>query len=382
MTPNTFTPTRGEQVAERSVVDPAKTGTPNRAARPARTPSEFANLSRRMHELGLMRRRYGYYWTKLITIPIVLAASVVLFIWIGDTWWQMFIAAVFAVIFTQIAFLGHDAAHRQIFKSGKWNDWTSLIIANLGVGMSVGWWQSKHTKHHANPNRIGYDPDIEIPMLLPPAGNEARKRSKIAAWTLNHQGTFFFPVLFSEGVVLHVASFIKIFGPDRVKRRWLELALMMLRLGGFTALAFIVLSPGKAAVFLAIQLAAFGFYLGATFALNHMGMPIVPRDLKVDFLRRQVMTSRNIPGGRGIDFAMGGLNYQIEHHLFPSMPRPHLRKAAPIIAEFCREREIPYTVQNIGASFRSVVNYINVVGMKNRDPYVCPMVALRSTPMV
>ena len=63
---------------------------------------------------------------------------------------------------TQIAFLGHDAAHRQMFKSGRWNDWVSLIIANLLVGISYGWWQSKHTRHHANPNKEGADPDIAL----------------------------------------------------------------------------------------------------------------------------------------------------------------------------------------------------------------------------
>ena len=78
-----------------------------------------------------MRRRYGYYWTKLIGVVLVLSAWVVGFVWIGDSWWQVASAAVLAVVMTQIAFLGHDAAHRQIFKSGRWNDWTSLVVANL-----------------------------------------------------------------------------------------------------------------------------------------------------------------------------------------------------------------------------------------------------------
>src|SRR6185312_7238171 len=72
-------------------------------------------------------------------------ALVLFFIWVGDSWWQLVTAAVFAVVFTQIAMLGHDAAHRQIFRSGRWNDWTTLVIGNLLVGMSYGWWQHKHT---------------------------------------------------------------------------------------------------------------------------------------------------------------------------------------------------------------------------------------------
>jgi fatty acid desaturase len=100
--------------------------------------SSFTALTRSIHEMGLMRRRYGYYWAKLIGAVLILAAWVVGFIWIGDSWWQLANAGVLAVVMTQISFLGHDAAHRQIFRSGRWNDWVSLIIANLLVGMSYG----------------------------------------------------------------------------------------------------------------------------------------------------------------------------------------------------------------------------------------------------
>ena len=127
-----------------------------------RTGSSFTALTRQVHELGLMRRRYSYYWAKLIGAVLMLAAWVAGFVWIGDSWWQLASAGLLAVIMTQTAFLGHDAAHRQMFKSGRWNDWISLIVANLLVGISYGWWQSKHTRHHANPNKDGADPDIAL----------------------------------------------------------------------------------------------------------------------------------------------------------------------------------------------------------------------------
>ena len=98
--------------------------------------------------------------------------------------------------------------------------------------------------------------------------------------------------------------------------------MLTVRLGGFVALVFLVLPPGKAAAFLAVELAVFGFYLGSSFAPNHIGMPLVSPRLKLDFLRRQVLMSRNVSGGRFMSILMGGLNYQIEHHLFPSMARP------------------------------------------------------------
>jgi hypothetical protein len=105
----------------------------------ARSGGEYTALAALIRDSGLLRRRYGYYWTKLVLVPVLTAALVFGFVLLGDSWWQMFTAAIFAFLFTQIAFLGHDSAHRQIFRSGRWNDWVSLVVGDLFVGMSYGW---------------------------------------------------------------------------------------------------------------------------------------------------------------------------------------------------------------------------------------------------
>jgi fatty acid desaturase len=368
----------GEEQSPASIRDAVAPGNP--PARPAaRAVNAFTPLAQIMQESGLMRRRYGYYWTKLISVPVAFAAGFVAFWVIGDTWWQMFTAAAFAVLFTQTAFLGHDAAHRQIFRSGKWNDWVSLILANLFVGLSYGWWQHKHTRHHGNPNKEGSDPDIELPVIAFTPAQSARAHGPFARWLIAHQGAFFFPLLFLEGLSLHASSVRRVFARERVNRRWVEIGFLLVRLGGYVTLVFLVLSPDKAAVFLAVQMGVFGFYMGASFAPNHKGMPLVPANLKLDFLTRQVMMSRNIRGNRFMDIAMGGLNYQIEHHLFPSMPRPHLRRAAPLIAAYCESQNVPYTATGLFESYAIVLRYINRVGLGERDPFFCPLVAQRQS---
>jgi fatty acid desaturase len=344
----------------------------------SRAPSEFTQLAQLVREQGLLRRRYGYYWAKLIAAPLVVAGCVIAFIWIGDTWWQLVTAAVLAIVFTQIAFLGHDAAHRQIFVSGRWNDWVSLLLGDLLVGMSYGWWQHKHTRHHANPNKLGSDPDIEVPVIAVTADRRRASNSRLVSWLSAHQGVFFFPILLLEGVALHASGVRRVFARGHLDRRWVEITLIGIRLIGFVTLVFLVLSPGVAFAFLGVQLGLFGFYMGVSFAPNHKGMPIVPRDLVLDFLHRQVMMSRNIRGSRALDVAMGGLNYQIEHHLFPSMPRPHLRRAAPLIAAYCREHGVPYTQTGLFASYAIVVRYINRVGLGERDDFTCPLDEQRS----
>ena len=404
---------------------------PSASAIRDRAGSSFTALTRTIHEMGLMRRSYGYYWAKLIGAVVILTAWVVGFILIGDSWWQLANAAVFAVVMTQISFLGHDAAHRQMFKSGRWNDWVSLIIANLMVGISYGWWQSKHNRHHANPNKEGADPDIALTALALTPARATKQRGRLMTWLVAHQGWYFFPILLLEGLSLHHEGIRRVIGPGKIGRRWVEISFLTFRFAGLLALVFLVLSPEKAVAFLAVELAIFGLYMGSSFAPNHIGMPLVSPKLKLDFLRRQVLMSRNISGGplvsifmgglnRGggsvygviiapnhigmplvspklkLDFLrrqvlmsrnisggplisifMGGLNYQIEHHLFPSMARPHLRKAQPLVSAYCAAQGVPYTRTNLWQAYRSVIGYLNTVGLRGKDPFLCPLVAQR-----
>ena len=134
-------------------------------------------------------------------------------------------------------------------------------------------------------------------------------------------------MLLLEGIHLHVAGFRALAGRRGTAVKLVDGTLLAAHIIGYLAALFLVLSPLQAVVFLVIQQGLFGVYLGCSFAPNHKGMPVLGEDEKIDFLRRQVITSRNIRGGWFTDFALGGLNYQIEHHLFPSMPRPSLRHA-------------------------------------------------------
>jgi fatty acid desaturase len=110
----------------------------------------------------------------------------------------------------------------------------------------------------------------------------------------------------------------------------------------------------------------FGFYMGCSFAPNHKGMPPLTDEEEKDYLRRQVLTSRNVRGGRFTDWLLGGLNYQIEHHLFPSMPRPNLRRAKPLVERFCAERGVRYAETGLLDSYAQVLRHLHAVGEPGR----------------
>ena len=226
---------------------------PSASAIRDRAGSSFTALTRTIHEMGLMRRRYGYYWAKLIGAVLILTAWVVGFILIGDSWWQLANAAVLAVVMTQLAFLGHDAAHRQMFKSGRWNDWVSLIIANLMVGISYGWWQSKHNRHHANPNKEGADPDIALTRSPSLPHMQPDNAAALMTWLVAHQGWYFFPILLLEGLSLHHMAIRRVISRSEDRASLGRAQLPHLPAGGLVALVFLVLPPGKAVVFLAVR---------------------------------------------------------------------------------------------------------------------------------
>lgn len=341
--------------------------------------NHYTELSRQVKAAGLLHRRYGYYWAKMSVTVLCLALVGLGFVFLGNSWLQLLLGGALAIVFAQLAFLAHDAAHRQMFVSGRANEWAGLIQGTLLGGLSYGWWLTKHNRHHARPNQVDEDPDV-APGILAFTPQARAKRSGVTAFLADKQGYFFFPLLLLEGLNLHARSVQRVLGRAPMRRRWWELGFLSVRLGGYVVALLIVLPPGKAAAFLGVQLGLYGLYLGCAFAPNHTGMPIVPRNMKIDFLRRQVLMSRNVTGGRFVHFALGGLNYQVEHHLFPNMPRPNLRRAQPLVHRHCQRYDIPYTATSLPASYRIVVRYLNNVGLSARNPFACPLAAQLRTP--
>ena len=353
---------------------PAVARSTPQGARRTEVTSDFAELMVRVRALGLLRRRRGAYAIRSAALGAALVVTVAAVVWVGDSWYQLVVAAALGVVLSQFGFLSHDAAHRQIFESNRANEWNARLVSTLVIGLSYGWWVKKHNQHHRSPNQIGRDPDI-APGGLVFTAEEARSRSPLLRRLSRHQGQLFFPMLLFEGLNLHVAGVRTLLQRPDLRHRALEGGLIAVHFGAYLAVLLLVMTPGRAAAFVGVQMATFGLLLGAAFAPNHKGMPIVPRDLKIDFLRRQVLMSRNVRGGRFVDLAMGGLNYQIEHHLFPSMPRDNLRHARSVVRAYCLEKDIPYTETSLVGSYAIVIRYLNVVGLGQRDPFSCPFVA-------
>ncbi|WP_369174455.1 fatty acid desaturase [Streptomyces sp. R28] len=329
--------------------------------------SDFARLSRRIADAGLLGRRPGYYAVRITVVAALYVSGWAAVALVGDSWWTLAVAVFLAVVFGQVALLAHDAAHRQVFRRRRASE-ASGRIAGAGIGMGYGWWQDKHTRHHANPNHEELDPDL-APDLLVWSQDQARAAKGLPRLIGRWQAFLFFPLLTLEGFNLHVSS-VKALANRSLKHRTLDGTLLFAHFAVYLTVLLWLLPPGMAIAFIAVHQGLFGVYLGSLFAPNHKGMPILTGDDRPDFLRRQVLTSRNVRGGRFTDIALGGLNHQIEHHLFPSMPSPNLRKARTIVRHYCEDLGVDYVETGLITSYRQALTSLHQAGAPLRHPHV------------
>jgi fatty acid desaturase len=323
--------------------------------------ASFRALALRVRATGLLDRRPGYYGVKITLTIFAFFAGWALFVAVGNSWTTLAVAPLVGIIFTQLGFLGHDAGHNQIFGTRRRNRMLGLVAGNALIGLSFGWWVPKHTAHHAHPNEIGRDPDIGEGSALPSSGAPGEGRGPIASWLTRWQAPLFFPLMLLRSSGMHVLG-IKRLVRRRDRASAAEASLIVLHAALYLTVVLLVLSPLKALAFIAVQQAVFSLYLGISFAPNHKGMPLIESATAAGFARRQVVTARNISGGRFTTFMLGGLNYQIEHHLFPSMPRPNLRRVQGLVRDFCAATDLGYSEESFAESFRLIIHHLSDAG--------------------
>ena len=319
----------------------------------------YAELKGWIRAQGLLEKQPGFLNRRILVTLGLLAASLTLLFLSDSLWFQLPNAALMAFTFGQIGFIVHDTGHRQAYRSQARNNLIGVLHANLLLGMSFGWWVGKHNRHHANPNQHDLDPDIGMPIFAFTEEDALAKRG-FYRFMVRYQALFLFPLLFLEAWSLRIGS-IHFLLRYKSRYRALEIGLMALNFVWVAGVAVMTLGVVKGLIFLAVQQALFGFYMASVFAPNHKGMPVLDKGVEIDFLRQQVLTARNVHPHPLTDYWYGGLNYQIEHHLFPTLSRNRLRAAHEIVKPFCHKHGIPYQESSMLGSYAEIFGHFHRV---------------------
>lgn len=325
---------------------------------------DYSDLKKLIVERKLLQKQTRFYIYKVALSVGLLATSIALMIAIRNPYFQLFNAIFLGFASSQVAFLAHDSGHRQIARTAKGNDLIGYIVGNVLLGASFTWWMDDHNRHHSHTNDLEHDPNVDYPIFAFDRSQLADKKG-IGRFIVTYQKYFFFPVLSLSGINLKAGT-IKFLWNNNPQHKAVELVLLTLHHIIYFGLIISVLGWWSVPFMLLHQL-SFGLFLGSVFAPNHKGMPMMSGEARRDYLRVQVLTSRNVKAHPVTDFMFGGLNYQIEHHLFPSIPRNKMRDLQKVVRSFCEERKVSYHETTTIGSYREIVDFMHEVSAPLRE---------------
>jgi fatty acid desaturase len=307
----------------------------------------YAELRRSVVAAGLLKRRYDYYVALTFFCFGLLVAGIALPFFLPVSFgWSALASIVIGFAMVQIGLIGHDSGHLEIFRSTKKNWLLGQMCWSVLTGISFWYWNDRHNRHHGHTNDMDQDPDIQGggPFAVAFTEEEATARSGWRRVLVKYQVVF---VLL--GLMLYTFAFRAegwLFAIRKLKgtRRPFEITLLALNI--VLWLAFIIVLGWRGLGIFLVANVVGSVYFVATISPNHNGMPMWARNTKPSFLERQVLSSRDLTSNCVWDFLYGGLNYQIEHHLFPTIPRVNLKRAQAIIQPFCEARGLSYTISD------------------------------------
>lgn len=343
----------------------------------------YRALRSRLIADGYFEANLFYYAYKVLSNVAIAAASIYCAVSTDNLWVNIGGAVLMALFWQQCGWLAHDFLHHQVFKSRYANDVAGVVIGDFFQGFSVHWWKGKHNAHHAVPNLHASspdahdgDPDINTMPLLAWTKKMASfgKDSKWARFFISWQNVFYFPILFFARLSWANESAKMVFGgkvesvkgAEDEQKHMQYPVLEQIGMGAHYAVLGSVLynMPGgwvHAAIFFFLAQTVSGLFLAVVFGLGHNGMSVYPADERPDFWKLQVSTTRNITSNFFVDWFCGGLQYQVDHHLFPQIPRHNLRAVHEKVVDFCKEFNVTYHEANMWDGTVEVLSHLSEV---------------------
>ncbi len=321
---------------------------------PAEGRRRYVHLIHEVARDGLLRRDYSYYALLIGGITSGLVITLLQVIRLPASPLLLGWALAFAFFSSQVCGIVHDAGHRAIFASRRWNDVLGEVSCTF-LGMGYRAWCKQHNEHHAHPNQDGCDTDLNVPFhAFTTSGylRQARWQRPLA----RYQAWIFYPMRILVIFTRRGAS-LQYFWTERLDARLVcEMLLWSMSIACWFIVPVIIFSPAKALLVLATVHVTMGLYLSNVFAPNHKAMPQVAPGVRLSFLEHQVVTTRNVQPGLLTDFIHMSLNYQIEHHVFPTCPRRNLKRLTPYLVRACEDLGLPYTQVSLVESHRRILS--------------------------
>ena len=319
---------------------------------------ELGSLRAELRAAGAFETRELWSWAKLLFLSAMLVGCLLGLVrtgWLG----ALVCIPAAAVCCTSIAMLGHEGSHRSFSPSPTRNALLVYLTFPLFSGLGALYWRDKHDRrHHAHPNVEGLDPDIKpFPFASSRGDHDACSRGE--RWFQRvFQRWLFWPMatLMSTGMRRSSLLFLARH-PRKRDRAWrIEAACMAAHYIGWLVVPAFVWGPLVAVGAYVAIWAVVGVCLALVFAPAHMGLPIVS-EANHEW-QHQLATTRDLELPRVISFFFIGLDYQVEHHLFPRIPHQNLPLAARVTRAWCERNGVTHQRAPYVTALRSAERFM------------------------
>jgi len=299
-------------------------------------------LHRGVTERRLAAPGLGRALLKLCGLGLLLAAALAT-AWLADAWTARALAwLALALLLAQFAFLGHDAGHGSLHGRTRVNRALGQLAMTLVTGLAFDEWIARHRKHHQFCQDESRDPDMDVAVVVSLTAGSRQRKGALGRLMTRFQGAHVWLLALLFGHSQRHLSQAAVFAAPR--QFALDAAFLLLHFGLWFGLPCGLLGRPIDVALLAygVPLTLLGPYLAAIFWVNHVGMPLV-RDVQgFSFFEHQVVTSRSILNAPRWNWVFGGLNFQIEHHLFPQVPSWRLPHVHALVREYFARTGLHY----------------------------------------
>ena len=282
--------------------------------------------------------------------------------WFETSWLGLGIAyAALALLLAQFAFIGHDAGHASISRNAAINRAFGQLSMTLVTGLAFEEWIGRHRTHHQFCQDEERDPDMAVGFVVSLTEKSRRQKGALGRFMTRTQPVHVWLLsLFFGHSQRHLSQAAVLGNPHRHR---LDAAFLLLHFALWFGVPCLLLEVPVTNALLAyvIPLTLLGPYLAAIFWVNHIGMPLIRNVDTFSFFEHQVVTSRTITNPPAWDWLFGGLNFQIEHHLFPQVPSGRLAAVQAIVQAHFERHEIAYHGVSWREAVRSIAAHLRLV---------------------
>jgi fatty acid desaturase len=264
-----------------------------------------------------------------------------------------------SVAFLTMGYLGHDAGHYALSKRRWVNDFWGQFGMTFLCGFSFGFWRARHNHHHFHCQETDGDPDMQFGVVFSVYPDSSSWKCALGRFFLSIQRWAFWPLSCFYWAGLRYDGIRDLFQQPKLTR--IDRFVMPLHWLVLLVVPGLVFGWGAAvAAYVAISCVS-SLMTASVFVPNHIGMRRLTQAERPGYLEQQVTTSRNISNPPALDFYYGGLNSQIEHHLFPRVSHDRYRAMRPIVRAFCEARGIAYHEASLTGALAAVGRHLGAM---------------------